>query len=356
MKASKSKRGHGKRNAKIGLPPGALVFTGEQKLGDAQVSLLRYNSEKYIKDDRVDFEATLSTEMVTWVDVRGVHDAEVIEAIGRKFDIHPLVLEDIMDVHQRPKFDEYEGGYYITLRNFKFDEKTRTLAPEQISIYAGPNYVFSFQEDAEELFSDVVNRISNGKGKIRHRGADYLVYALLDRVVDGYFLLLDQIGETIEDLEEEILTSVDRLTKSKIHDLKRELLALRRSISPLRDAIGLMIKSDTQSITDNTGLFLRDLYDHCIQVFDLLETSRDNLTSLQDLYISELSFKTNSVMQMLTIVATIFIPLTFLVGVYGMNFDYIPELHYAYSYYILWGVMILLALIMLIYFRRKQWL
>jgi magnesium transporter len=178
----------------------------------------------------------------------------------------------------------------------------------------------------------------------------------MDRIVDGYFVVLDEVGETIEDLEAEILNNFSRDTKSKIHDLKRQLLGLRRSISPLRDAIGLFIKSDSEFISQQTSIFLRDLYDHCIQAFDILETSRDNLTGLQDLYNSELGFKTNAVMQVLTVVATIFIPLTFLVGVYGMNFDHLPELHYRYSYPVLWSVMILMTVGMLLYFRKKRWL
>jgi magnesium transporter len=344
-----------RRKSKLGMSPGSLVFTGEQKLSDAHVTITQYNEGQYETEESFEIP-TISADKITWIDVRGIHDPALIERLGRAFDIHPLVLEDIMDVHQRPKFEDYQSGFYLTLRNFKFISETRTIVPEQVSIYAGANYVFSFQEDAEELFGEVITRLESGRGKLRQRGADYLVYALMDRIVDGYFVLLDQIGESIEDLETEILNNLSRHTKQQIHDLKRQLLSLRRSISPLRDAIGLLIKSDSKYISDQTIIFLRDLYDHCIQVFDILETSRDNLTSLQDLYNSELSFKTNSVMQVLTVVATIFIPLTFLVGVYGMNFDYLPELHWKHSYFILWLIMIFVALIMLVYFRKKKWL
>jgi magnesium transporter len=355
MKGSKPGKIRSKRKSKLGMSPGALVFTGEQKLQTAHVSIAQYNESAYTREQTLELPK-VGTDKVTWIDVRGIHDPALIEKIGRTFGIHPLVLEDIMDVHQRPKFEEYENGFYITLRNFTFESESRTIIPEQVSIYSGQNYVFSFQEDSDELFAEVITRLETGKGKLRQRGADYLVYALMDRIVDGYFVLLDTIGETVEDLEAEILNDLSRQTKGKIHDLKRQLISLRRSISPLRDAIGLFIKSDSELISDQTAIFLRDLYDHCIQAFDILETSRDNLTGLQDLYNSELSFKTNAVMQVLTVVATIFIPLTFLVGVYGMNFDHLPELHYRYSYPILWFVMITMAIGMLFYFRNRKWL
>lgn len=353
MKAKNSTK---PKKSKLGLPPGSLVFTGDQKLVNPHVTVTRYNKEDYSATAYDENLPEVQPQWVTWIDVRGIHDSDLIEKIGRKYNIHPLVLEDIMDVQQRPKFEEYDTGFYITLRNYNYNRESRSLVPEQISIFAGHHFVFSFQEDRVELFAEVITRLDTGKGKLRSRPADYLVYALMDRIVDGYFLVLDQVGETIEDLEAEILHEVNRDTKGKIHDLKRELLTLRRSLSPLREAIGLFIKSDSEFVNENTGLFLRDLYDHCVQAFDILETSRDNLTSLQDLYISELGFKANAIMQVLTIVATIFIPLTFLVGVYGMNFDYLPELHYKYSYFILWGIMLFMAILMLFYFRRKNWL
>lgn len=355
MKMRKKEPRH-KKKSKVGLPPGSLVFTGRQKLEDPFVTISQYNAQEYRTTPLQKDLPEVDPQFITWIDVRGIHDSELIEIIGRTYNIHPLVLEDIMDVQQRPKYEEYESGFYITLRNYKYDGASRTIIPEQISIYAGRNFVFSFQEDKEELFAEVITRLEVGRGKLRARPSDYLVYALLDRIVDGYFLVLDQIGETIEELEEEILTDVTRETKGKIHDLKRELLTLRRSLSSLREAMGLFIKSESEFIDDKTGIFLRDLYDHCMLAFDILETSRDNLTSLQDLYISELGFRSNAVMQVLTVVATIFIPLTFLVGVYGMNFDYFPELHYRYSYFILWVVMIIVAVIMLRYFQRKKWL
>ncbi|MCB0686454.1 MAG: magnesium/cobalt transporter CorA [Saprospiraceae bacterium] len=352
----KKKPARNKKKTKLGLPPGSLVFTGEQKLENPHITIIRYNANEYTAHPLSGELPQVDPNYITWIDVRGIHDSNLIEDIGRSYSIHPLVLEDIMDVQQRPKYEEYENGFYFTLRNYKFDASTNSIVPEQISIFAGPHFVFSFQEDREELFAEVVTRLETARGKIRFRTADYLVYALLDRIVDGYFLTLDQIGEAVEDLEDEIISDVTRETKSKIHDLKRELLTLRRSLSPVREAIGSFVKSDSEFIDDSTVIFLRDLYDHCIQAFDILETSRDNLTGLQDLYISELGFKANAVMQVLTIVATIFIPLTFLVGIYGMNFDHMPELHYRYSYFILWMVMVIMALSMLYFFRRKKWL
>ncbi len=342
-----------------GLPPGTLVFTGNKKIEEAKVSICRYNAEKFVGEG-----LTLSdvygaeAGIITWVDVRGLHEVELVEEIGRGFHIHPLILEDILDVSQRPKFEEYKEGYFCILRDYQFDPGKLEIRPEQVAIYVntGQGFVVSFQEAESDLLKDVRSRLEMGKGKIRMRGADYLSYALMDRIVDNYFFLLDDMGVKLEDIENEVLASASSAIRKDIHKMKRELHGMRRSISPLREAINMMIKSEVAGITSTTAIYLRDLYDHTVQALDLTETFRENINSLNDLYLSELSFRMNKVMQVLTIVATIFIPLTFIVGVYGMNFDHMPELHWRYGYPVVWTIMMGCAILMLFYFRRRDWL
>lgn len=349
-----------KRNRKRkqpGLVPGSVIFTGEQRLEKAEINVLRYNLEE-IEEFRITdrFEGEIESEKVTWVDVRGVHDVDVLARIGNRLSIHPLILEDIADTHQRPKFEEYDQGYFVILRAYRFSESDGSIEQEQVSLYVKDNLVLSFQEDARDVFTGVRDRLLNNKGRIRNRSSDYLCYALMDNVIDYYFHILDKVEEVIDDLESEISDQPSHLTKSRIHKLRRELLTLRKGISPLREAVSRFMKSEHPSVNQNTWLFMRDLYDHTVQSMEMVETYRDTLSGMQDLYLSEISFRMNSVMQVLTIISTIFIPLTFLAGVYGMNFDYIPELHYRYGYFILLGVMVLIALILLRLFRKKNWL
>ncbi len=342
---------------KLGLPPGTLVFTGHARMQEPEGIVYHYRGDHFTEQ-----VADLSTlkrippDEITWVNLKGVHDRSLIEGVGQQYDIHPLILEDIMDVFQRPKFEDYATGYYLTMRNFRFDLEERELIAEQISIFGGRDFVCSFQEDPDDLFSGVADRLKKEGSRFRERDSDYLAYALIDRVVDGYFHTLDDISTTIEDLEEEILSGSDRNMRERIHRMRRELFEMRKSIRPLSDAINALMRSDTGWISTGTEVFFRDVIDHILQVLEQIETCRDTLMGLQDMYVSEMASRTGNVMKLLTIIATIFIPLTFLVGVYGMNFDHMPELHWRYSYYIVWGLMLAVAITMLLYFRRKGWL
>ncbi len=346
-----------KRLKKAGLPPGSLVFTGHQKIERAEVRVIKYNgteiNELSFDPDRIQKTDEGST---IWFDVRGLHEIDLIEKFGPALDIHPLVLEDVLEVTQRPKFEEYPSGYFLILRDIKFDVEGLRMIPEQIAVYTGHDFVLSFQEDADDLFEEIRNRLLAHRGRIRSRGADYLTYALIDRIVDNYFLVLDQIGDAIEAMEEEIMYDVESSTKGKIHRFKRSLLSMRRAIGPLREAISSLIKAEIPHRDETTDMFLRDAYDHVVQALEILETYRDTLSGLQDLYISELSFKMNSVMQVLTIMATIFIPLTFLAGIYGMNFANMPELQWKYGYFILLGIMAVTAIALILFFRKRKWL
>ncbi|MCB9081498.1 MAG: magnesium/cobalt transporter CorA [Lewinellaceae bacterium] len=344
---------------KAGLPPGSVVFTGKRKVEHIDIHYLEYNEgeilEQHLDNRNIRSCHVPRPDRVQWYDMRGLHDTELIEAIGSTFEVHPLVLEDIANTQQRPKFEEYDGGIFLVLQALRFDEAEVKVITEQVSLYFGEGFLLSFQEDAEDLFEKIRDRLHAGRGRIRLRGADYLAYAMLDLVIDHYFLVLDQVEVLIEELEADIIGPLAENTKGKIHHLKQEMLVLRRAIAPLREAISRFARAGNEFVTEETVLFIRDLHDHAIQVTDLTDNYRDMLNSLQDLYISEISLRMNNVMQVLTIITTIFVPLTFLAGIYGMNFDNMPELHWKPAYFVLLGVMFVVALALVRYFRYKKW-
>lgn len=347
-----------KRN--LNLAPGSVVFTGRQKVETIFIHYLQYNAHK-LSNVTLDNHSKITISpsddgLIDWYDIRGLHDTFLIEALGKSFAIHPLVLEDIADIHQRAKFEEYDKGNFLTFKSLSFDSKTLEIHTEHVALYFNNEFAISFQETESDLFVHVRERLQTGRGKVRHREADYLTYALVDTVVDNYFTILDQVELVIETLEEDLLLKPNKNIKNRIHHLKKELLKVRKSISPLREAISRFAKSDSPFIDEKTTVFVRDLYDHTIQVMDSLEGYRDTLNGLQDLYLSEISFKMNQVMQVLTIITTIFVPLSFLAGLYGMNFDHMPELHWANGYYMLLSLMVLIVVASLWYFKRKNWL
>lgn len=349
-----------KRKRKVGLPPGSVVFTGNRKVDEIQIHYVQYDSlilkEKTLNNQgEIIFQPCLD-EQVDWYDIRGIHDTALIEQIGSAFDIHPLILEDVSDIHQRPKFEEYENGIFLIIRALAFDKTKFQITTEQVAMYFRNGFVATFQETESDLFESVRKRIQTGKGRIRGRGADYLVYALIDVLVDNYFLVLEDIEIEIEALEDNVLKTQDSDIKAKIHHLKKELLVMRKSIAPLREGISRFAKTDSPFVTENTTIYIRDLYGHTIQVMDSVESFRDLLNGLQDLFISELSFKMNQVIQVLTIVSMIFIPLTFLAGIYGMNFAHMPELNWKYGYFILLGLMLIIFIGLLIFFKKRKWL
>ena len=347
-----------KRPRKTGLPPGTLVFTGRKKVEETHVTLVQFNAEEQIFEQHAKDLLPTPEEgaKVSWYDIRGLHNVELIQAVGDRFNIHPLVLEDVLNTQQRPKFEEHEGGLFLTVQSLSFDRENLEIKTEQVAIYAGAGFVISFQEDEDDLFPAIRERIHSGRGKIKKRGADYLAYALTDNVVDHYYVLLDQMEEVLDSLEEEVLSRPGRASKEKIHELKIQSIMLRKVVSPLREAIGQFSRSDNPLVEESTRIFLRDLYDHTIQVMDTIDTYRDVMNGLYDLYLSEISFRMNNVIQLLTIISTIFIPLTFLAGIYGMNFDNMPELHWEYGYFVLWGIMVVIALGLVYLFKRKSWL
>ncbi|WP_350179201.1 magnesium/cobalt transporter CorA [Phaeodactylibacter sp.] len=347
-----------KKRQNTGLAPGSLVFTGQKKMEEVQVSLIEYSTQGEVREQKAKGKIPPSSEeaVVRWYDVRGLHDVALIEELGNKFNVHPLALEDILDTHQRPKFEDYENGLFLILQALSYNEAEQRVMTEQVAIFFGEGFVLSFQENDTNLFLGVQERIQSGRAKIRKRKADYLAYALADNIVDHYYLLLDRMDFVLDDLEEEILSKANRDSKGKIHNLRLQIITLRKTVAPLRDAIGQFSRSDSHLLLEGTDVFIRDLHDHTIQVMENIDTVREMMNGLYDLYLSEISFKMNSIMQVLTIISTIFIPLTFLAGIYGMNFKHMPELNWQYGYYYLWGLMLIISGGLIYYFRQRNWL
>ncbi len=349
-----------KRSQKTGLPPGALIHVGEQKSERTRITLLDYDEQRVEeKELTVVDECLLFKEKnsVTWINVSGLHQVELLERLNDCFGLHPLVLEDILNTDQRPKMEDFGEYLFIVLRMLDLDKKNgNAVDSEQISLILGKNFVLTFQEKEGDLFDPLRERIRNGKGRLRKMGPDYLVHALLDAIVDQYFVVLESLGERIEFLEEELITRPTPSTLHLLHQLKREMIFLRKSVWPLREVIGTLERGESSLIQASTDLYLRDIYDHTIQVIDNVETFRDMLSGMLDIYLSSISNRMNEIMKVLTIISTIFIPLTFIVGLYGMNFKFMPELEWPWGYPSVLLLMLGVTVFMLFYFRRKKWL
>ncbi|MBI2581867.1 magnesium/cobalt transporter CorA [Candidatus Woesearchaeota archaeon] len=345
------------RAEKAGLPPGSLVHVGKLKKHIPKIYLIDYNKdkieEKVVKNVEECFPFR-KTSTVTWINIDGIHNSKIIGDLGKEFGFHPLLLEDIMNTEQRPKMDDFEDHIFITLKLLMYNN--RHITTEKISIIIGTNFVISFQEHEGDIFDPIIKRIRENRGKTRKMGPDYLAYSLLDAVVDHYFVVLERLGEKIEDLEEESITNPHPETIRALHQLKREMISLRRYIWPLRDVISGILRSGSKLIKKTTLIYLRDVYDHTVQVMDSIETFRDILSGMMDVYLSNISNKMNEIMKVLTIIGTIFFPLTLVTGIYGMNFDVMPELRWKYGYFIVLGFMALVAGFMLYYFRKRNWI
>jgi magnesium transporter len=345
---------------KIGLVPGALVHVGKKRIEKVRIRLIDYDEAQLQEKEPKTIEECFPFKdlpTVTWVNIDGLHDIRIMEKIGKHFGLHPLVLEDILNTEQRPKIEDFDQYLFIVLKMLFCDENDGEIRAEQVSIILGPNFVLSFQERVGDIFNPLRERIRSAKGRVRKMGPDYLAYNLLDAIVDNYFVVLEKLGEQIEGMEEELVTNPTPETLQKIHNLKREMIFLRKSVWPLREVVSRLERGESELIKDSTGIYLRDVYDHTIQVIDTIETYRDMLSGMLDIYLSSISNRMNQVMKVLTIIATIFIPLTFVAGIYGMNFEYMPELKWHWFYpKAFWLVMLGVAALMLVYFRRKRWL
>jgi magnesium transporter len=356
MKPLKSRR---ERLAeKEGRSPGTLVHVGERKTETVRISVIDYDENNFLEKEVSAVEDCFpfrDTATVTWINIDGVHDPRVVEKLGTHFGLHPLIQEDIMNTTQRPKLEDMGETLYIVARMLEFDETAAEVETDQLSLVVGRNFVISFQERAGDEFGPVRERIRRGKGRIRKAGPDYLAYALLDAMVDHYFVILERLGERVELLEDELVSDPKKETLHEIHTLKREMIFLRKSVWPLREVVAGLERSDSGLMLESTNVFLRDLYDHTIQVIDNVETFRDMLSGMLETYLSSISNRMNEVMKVLTIISTIFIPLTFIAGVYGMNFQHMPELKWRLGYFLILGIMIVIGLIMVAFFKRKKW-
>lgn len=342
----------------IGLPPGSLIHVGEQKIAEPKFSYLDYNEDIFESRQGVSFDECLqlrATPTVSWINLDGLHDTRLLERFGHEFKLHSLMLEDILNTGHPPKFEEFEKSALVILKMLTYDEKTDRLEAEQISLVLTPNNVLTFQERAGDIFDSVRGRIQRKSGRIRQRGADYLAYALLDCVVDSYFHILEKLGDRLDFLETELINRPSQEVLQQVHILKGQLRFLRKAVWPLRELVNTMIHSESELFNETTNVFLRDLYDHSLHVFDTVENFRETASGLVDLYMSSVSQRMNEIMQVLTIMASIFIPLTFIAGIYGMNFELMPELKWRYGYAMVWGVMSLCVIAMLWYFKRKKW-
>jgi len=354
-----------KHSKSKGLKPGAVVFVGDQKIEKIRIRIIDFDETNIEEKEVSSIEECFpfkETPTVTWINIDGLHEVEQIEKIGEHFDIHPLVLEDIANTGQRPKLEVSENYFFLVLKMLYCDSDDDGMKSEQFSFVVGNNFVISFQERVGDVFEPVRNRIRKTIPRIRFMNTDYLTYTLIDAIVDGYFSVLETLGERIENMEDRLISDPTPANLETIHDLKRELILMRKAVWPLREVIGGLERLESKMIYDTTRPYLRDLYEHTIQVIDTVETFRDMVSGLLDIYMSSISNKMNEVMKVLTIIATIFIPLGFLAGVYGMNFDTsssplnMPELGLPFGYIMFWGLAVLIGGGLFIFFKRKRWL
>jgi len=347
-----------KLSKKVGQPPGTLYSDGVPSTEAVRITVIDYDDAHFtenVVDQITECFPFRDTETVTWINVDGLGNTKIIEELGECFTIHPLILEDILNTDQRPKMEDLESYIYLNMKMLSYVDAEKDVKVEHVSMLIGHNFLISFQEDVGDLFDPVRERIRKD-GRIRKFGPDYLAYALIDGIVDNYFVVMEKIEEKVEDLEEELVLHPSQQSLHRISKLKKDMIFLRKSVWPLREMINSLEHSESPLIKDTTAIYLRDVYDHTIQVIDTLETLRDMVSGMLDIYLSGLSYRMNEIMKVLTLIATIFIPLTFVAGVYGMNFRYMPELAWEYGYFTVWGVMIAMVVLMLIYFRKRQWI
>ncbi len=348
-----------RRSKKVGLPPGTTVHVGRERAEKVRLTLFRYGPEGCQEREPRGIAECLQQARgpeIAWLNVDGVHDVSVIEEVGRSFGIHPLTLEDIANTDQRPKLESYDRYVYIVFRMLKMAEGGLDLEGEQVSLLLVDNLLISFQEREGDVFNQIRSRLREGRGQIRRRGVDYLAYCLMDATVDHYFAITEALEDRIEPLEERILREQTNEDMRLMQALKRDLIFLRRTLWPTRELLAQLERSELPAIRTETRPFLRDVYDHTIQVIELLDAYQAIVSGLVDTYLSAASNRMNNVMRVLTIIATIFIPLTFVVGVYGMNFHTMPELAWKWGYPTVWAVMLILAGVMLYIFKKKKWL
>jgi magnesium transporter len=346
-----------KRSRKTGLPPGTLVHIGERKTDKVTVTVFHYSVAgcEEMEPGQVELLSPPADKSIIWVNVGGVHNVDLVGTLGKQFFLHPLLLEDVTNTDQRPKLDDYDSYLFLVLKMLSLTER-KELAVEQVSLVLGEGYVISFQENGTDVFHPVRERLRGGKGRLRQSGADYLLYALVDAIVDQYFAVLEAAGEKIEALQHSVVDDPKPETLNHIHALKRQLLFLRRAVWPLRDVMNNLSRSDCRLLQQPTKVFFRDVYDHVVQIVDTIETLREMVSASLDIYLSSVSYRLNAVMRVLTVITTISMPLSFIASIYGMNFEYMPELRSRWGYPVVLIVMTVVGVGMLALFRKKRWL
>src|SRR5262245_9644897 len=346
-----------KRSRKTGLPPGTLVHIGENKTDKVTMTAFNYAGVRCDEYQILSLDelASQTDESITWLNVSGVHKMDILESCGKKFQLHPLLVEDIANTDQRPKLDDYETCLFLVMKMLSVTDR-QEIVVEQVSLILERNVVLSFQENGTDVFTPVRDRLRGGKGRLRQYGADYLFYALVDAIVDQYFAVVEVLGEKIEALQDLVVSDPKPETLHQIHDLKRQLLFLRRAVWPLREVTNSLSRSECAVLQESTKVFFRDVYDHVVQIVDTIETLREMVSASLDIYLSSISYRLNAVMKVLTIITTIFMPLTFIVGIYGMNFENMPELKWEWGYPMIVGIMVMIVIGMLGFFKRKKWI
>lgn len=358
------------RRTKLGLPPGSLIHLGDNKDQKVTITAFDFTEEKYEEISPVDIAQIAkykNNETVSWLNIDGIHDSKIIQQIGESFCLHPLLLEDLMNPHHRPKIEDFDDYLYFTLKMIAFNKRTKEIESEQVSFVLGDGWVLSFQETPGDIFDPIRDRIRNQKGRVRRKKSDYLVYALIDVIVDHYFIIIDELDDQIEALEEDVLSEKERVVIKEIQRLKKDLVFLRKSIIPIRDAVGNLQKGTSRLIDEKTTYYLKDVYDHTLHISDSIEIYREMLNNTMEVHLSALSNRMNKVMKVLTVISTIFMPLTFIVGIYGMNFHSedregnplpwnMPELYSPYGYLGVMLAMLLIGIGMLYILRRNKWM
>lgn len=352
-------KGASKRSKKAGYMPGTPLYTGDLKSGKTKISIINYGEEGYEEKNSITLDEFLTfvpSYPVRWINVEGISDVETITKICNFFNLHPLVLEDILNIEQRPKMEEYDGYIFIIANTLRWNER-REIVKEQISFILGENFLLSFQEGIEgDLFDPLRNAIRSGKASLRKMKSDYLLYLLIDAIVDQYFFILENLGEEMENIEKGSLRVPSEKLMSRFHEVRKKIMYLRKSIWPMREVISKFEKSDLPFITENMRIHMRDVHDHIIYIIETVETYRETLSSLLEIFLSNISNRTNEIVKVLTIITTLFMPLTFIAGIYGMNFRYMPELEMKWGYPAVLLLMLLIALFLIFYFKRKKWI
>ena len=349
----------GNLSKKAGLPPGTLLHIGRRKSEHTKISIVDYDKNNFNETVCKTINETFpykEKKTTSWINIDGLHDTSIINSIGDYFGLHHLLQEDILNTKHRPKTEEFDNCIYLTLKMFGIGKDKKRIVSEQVSFVLGNTWIISFQEQEGDIFDDIRLRLRENKGTIRQQGVDYLFYRLIDTIVDNYFFVTENISELTEILEEEVIQMPNKKSLHQLQLIKNQLRDFRKSIPPLREAVSTLQKDNNSLIKDGTLRYLRDVYEHIIQVNESIEIQREILAGIMDLYLTGISNSMNQVMKVLTVIATVFIPLTFIAGIYGMNFDNMPELHWEYGYFGVLGLMLLVIIIMLFFFKRKYWL